>query len=165
MPNKTIYVKEEDIELFEKAQRLLGDSLSGAIAEGLRRLVAAKEAEVRGMKEITLTVGVVPDTSKVRFIGRSLAGGQKLTGQTSSKDDRGVNIEIYQTKKGNILVWWERWSRWEDEHTWSDYAIFSCLPKEDEWLDEGGQPFTIPGELLAQAAEALGQEPVQVLDV
>jgi len=70
MPNKTIYVRDEDISLFEEAERLGGDSLSGIIAEALRRFVATKRAEQQGMKECNLTVGVLrsqgdDDTRKV----------------------------------------------------------------------------------------------------
>ena len=59
MPAKTIYVKEEDLPIFERAEELGGDSLSGIIATSLKRFVAAKEAEGKGIREHTLTVGVI----------------------------------------------------------------------------------------------------------
>jgi len=59
MPNKTIYVKDEDLQVFEEAEKLGGDSLSGIIAEALRRFVATKKAEQQGMKECNLTVGIL----------------------------------------------------------------------------------------------------------
>jgi hypothetical protein len=39
MPNKTIYVKDSDMPLFEQAQEQLGDSISGLFAEFLRERV------------------------------------------------------------------------------------------------------------------------------
>lgn len=40
MPNKTIYVREADLPLFEQAQQQLGDSVSSMFAEFLRERVA-----------------------------------------------------------------------------------------------------------------------------
>jgi hypothetical protein len=40
MPNKTLYVKDADVQLFEKAQEQLGDSVSSMFAEFLRERVA-----------------------------------------------------------------------------------------------------------------------------
>ena len=39
MGMKTIYVKDEDWQIFEKAERLGGDSLSAVIAKALRQFV------------------------------------------------------------------------------------------------------------------------------
>ena len=88
MPNKTIYVRDEDVSLFEEAEKLGGDSLSGIIAEALRRFVTVKRAEMFGMQEHVLHVGVLrsqgdDDVRTVRFVGRLLAEAEVLTGQTS----------------------------------------------------------------------------------
>jgi hypothetical protein len=40
MPNKTLYVKDADVALFEQAQQQLGDSVSSMFAEFLRDRVA-----------------------------------------------------------------------------------------------------------------------------
>ncbi len=171
MPNKTIYVRDEDISLFEEAERLGGDSLSSVIAEALRRFVATKRAEQQGMKEYNLTVGVLrsqgaDDTRKVRFVGRLLAEAEVLTGQTSSRDDRGTDYRIYQTQGGKILVWWKNWTRWERENDTADYAVLDQLPGYDDEISgkvhgEHLPPGTLPGSLLQEAAEALGRELVE----
>jgi len=49
MPPKTIYVKAEDLPVFERAEELGGDSLSAVIAEALKRFVERKEAEAAGL--------------------------------------------------------------------------------------------------------------------
>ena len=41
MPNKTLYVKDSDLPLFEQAQEQLGDSVSSMFAEFLRGRVAS----------------------------------------------------------------------------------------------------------------------------
>jgi hypothetical protein len=43
VPNKTIYVREADTEVWEKAERLAGGSVSALIAEALRRYVEEVE--------------------------------------------------------------------------------------------------------------------------
>ena len=43
MPNKTIYVKDDDVTLFDEAEALSGDSLSRVIADALREFVEAKK--------------------------------------------------------------------------------------------------------------------------
>ena len=40
MPNKTIYVKDSDLPLFEQAQNQLGESMSALFAEFLRERIA-----------------------------------------------------------------------------------------------------------------------------
>ena len=45
MPNKTLYVKDADLPLFEQAQEQLGDSVSSMFAEFLRERVAVLTPE------------------------------------------------------------------------------------------------------------------------
>ena len=47
MPNKTIYVKEADLPLFEQAQELLGESVSSMFAEFLKERVGKVTPEER----------------------------------------------------------------------------------------------------------------------
>ncbi|WP_461369606.1 hypothetical protein [Candidatus Darwinibacter acetoxidans] len=173
MPNKTIYVRDEDISLFEEAERLGGDSLSGIITEALRRFVAVKRAEMFGMREHALPVGVLrsqgdDDIRQIRFVGRLLAEAEVLTDQTSprDRDGRGTDYKIYQTQAGRILVWWKRWTRWEGGSDFLDYAVMSTLPGYDDEISgkvhgEHLPPETLPGSLLQAAAEALGEELVE----
>jgi hypothetical protein len=42
---KQIYIKDADLEIFEKAEALAGESLSATIAEALRRFVEVEEAK------------------------------------------------------------------------------------------------------------------------
>jgi len=168
MPNKTIYVKDEDLQLFEEAERLGGDSLSGIIAEALRRFVDVKKSEAQGLQEFTLSVGTWrfrgdDNLRKVRFTGRKLAEAEVYSGQTSSRDDRGTLYRIYQTRAGKILVWWKNWTKWERENDTADYAVLDQLPGYDDEIY--GKVLDLieklPGSLLQEAAEALGEELVE----
>jgi hypothetical protein len=52
MPNKTIYVKETDLPLFEQAQEQLGDSVSSLFAQFLRERVAGLTPEEHRIIEL-----------------------------------------------------------------------------------------------------------------
>jgi hypothetical protein len=175
MPNKTIYVKDEDVQIFEEAEKLGGDSLSGVIAEALRRFVTVKRAEMFGMREHALPVGILhaqgDDTRKVRFVGRLLAEAEVLTDQTSprDRDGRGTDYKIYQTQAGRVLVWWKRWTRGEGGSDFLDYAVMDTLPGYNDEISgkvhgEHLPPETLPGSLLQEAAEALGEELVEYVE-
>jgi EXLDI family protein len=68
VPNKTIYVSEGDLPLFQSAQELAAGNLSAAIAKALRRWVDATEGLNAGFDDITVRVGL-GGGRKVRFTG------------------------------------------------------------------------------------------------
>ncbi|MFD1052468.1 hypothetical protein ACFQ1S_46215, partial [Kibdelosporangium lantanae] len=69
MPNKTIYVSDEDMPVFRRAQELAGSNLSAAITAALRRYVEIEEGRLAGYDEIVLPVGIDNAGRKVRFSG------------------------------------------------------------------------------------------------
>lgn len=52
MPNKTLYVKDADLPLFEQAQEQWGESVSSMFAEFLRERVAKMTPEENGILEL-----------------------------------------------------------------------------------------------------------------
>ena len=56
MAQKTIYVKEESLEIFKKAEEIAGDSLSNIIVKALELFVQKKESERIGYEEIIMEV-------------------------------------------------------------------------------------------------------------
>jgi EXLDI family protein len=72
MPNKTIYVSEDDLPLFERAQEVSGANLSSAIVRALRRFIEVEEARQRGFDEITVIVNSEGAHRRKRFIGQRL---------------------------------------------------------------------------------------------
>ncbi len=72
MPNKTIYVADDDLPLYKRAQELVGGNLSAAITTALRRFVDIEEGRAQGYDEIVVRVG--PGLGrKQRFSGLLLA--------------------------------------------------------------------------------------------
>src|ERR1700682_6812997 len=73
MPNRTIYVADANVSIFEKAQKLAGDNLSAAIAHALRSFVEREEARQSGYEDITIKVGKGHPYLQQQFRGRLLA--------------------------------------------------------------------------------------------
>src|SRR6185295_17859516 len=74
MPNKTIYVSDTDLPVFERAQELAGENLSSTIVQALRNFVQAYETRAAGFREVVVKVGSEIYTRK-QFRGRLLAKG------------------------------------------------------------------------------------------
>ena len=97
MPNKTIYVSDADLPVFQRAQELTGGNLSAAISQALRRLVEVEEGRLQGFDEIT--VGVGPGATKLqRFQGVLLVDWHRTT---SGREDR---YRVYRTRSGRFAV-------------------------------------------------------------
>lgn len=97
MPNKTIYVSDADLPVYQRAQELVGGNLSAAISRALHRLVEVEEGRLEGFAEVT--VGVGPGAArKQRFQGVLLADWNRTT--------RGVeeHYRVYRTRTGKFAV-------------------------------------------------------------
>jgi len=101
VPNKTIYVSDGDLSLYQRAQELAGDNLSAAIAAALRRYVDVEEGRREGFDEITVRVGPGKGR-KVRFVGVLL--GEWLNTSYS----RVETFRVYRGRTGKFVVHVER---------------------------------------------------------
>ena len=111
MPNKTIYVSDADLPLYQRAQELAGDNLSSAISSALRRWVDVEESRGDGFGEIVVRVGLEKGR-KVRFVG-------VLLGEFTNTSWSGAEIyHVYQGRTGKFVVHTERTPEWKalDEH-------------------------------------------------
>lgn len=100
MPNKTIYVSQKDVKLFEEAQKLAGGALSSVITRALREFVAHSKSRKDGMKETSVFVGIKGSEREQRFVGTEIGKWQGLN------DDRSLyqSAKIYLTNKRNLAV-------------------------------------------------------------
>jgi EXLDI family protein len=123
MPNKTIYVADADVPVFEQAQTLAGGNLSAAIAQAVRRYVA-ETSSTADADAVTVEVNEGGVISKKRFRGRLLA---RETVRTPD-ETRAISFKVYRTEKRRFAVWsrttpnWDRrdWPRgWERPESWS----------------------------------------------
>jgi EXLDI family protein len=101
VPNKTIYVSEGDVPLYQRAQELAGGNLSAAIAKALRRWVEAAESISEGYKDVVVRVGLEKGR-KVRFTA-ALVG--EYVDPSSKRAD---HYRVYRGRTGKYVVHVER---------------------------------------------------------
>ncbi len=113
MPNKTVYVSDDDLPLFQRAQELVGGNLSGAIVTALRRFIELEEGRQAGFEEIVLRVGH-NGVRQVRFSGSLLTEAHEYT------DDAFERIRIYRSRKGKFVLYTQssKWSEYPTETNW-----------------------------------------------
>lgn len=100
MPNKTIYVSDDDLPLFERAQELSGDNLSAVVVRALRRFIEIEEAKEGGMDEVRVLVGTAGYHRRKRFTGVRLVRWLQSTG-----DRKGTQIlNVYRTAKDHYVL-------------------------------------------------------------
>ena len=101
VPNKTIYVADGDLSLYQRAQELAGGNLSAAIARALKRFVDIEEGLGEGFDEVVVRVGLGTG-HKVRFTAI-------LVGEWMDTSDRRVaHYRVYRSRRGKYVIHIER---------------------------------------------------------
>ena len=100
VPNKTIYVSEGDLPLYQRAQELAGGNLSSAIATALRRYVDLNEGLRAGYEDITVRVGV-GSKRKVRFTA-------VLVAELYDTASGAFHYRVYRGRTGKYVLHVER---------------------------------------------------------
>src|SRR5260370_38143503 len=181
MPNRTIYVADADLPIFEKAQKLAGDNLSAAIAQALHYFVEKEEAKRSGFEEITVRVGKGRPYLTKQFRGRLLA----KRGIRVQKGTRLLTLVVYQTAKGRFAVYTkdtDSWSdcskssktsasdwNWDWDYNWSNYDWSSYFEDNEHRLDVYDTldelKDNIPEELYESIVRYNNGEDVEILDI
>lgn len=172
MPNKTIYVADDDLPLFQRAQELSGGNLSATITRALRRLVELEEGKLEGYEEITVRVGPGPGRRQ-RFIGVLLAQYERTT------KDRVERFRVYRSRTGKFVLHVKRsaetlWTAGADgsaqgwrKHFSSDQQYGSTAPTATldvvDSLDE--LRGLIPAELFDLVEATADQSVIEDLDI
>jgi len=168
MPNKTIYVSDEDMPLYQRAQELAGSNLSAAITAALRRYVEIEEGRLAGYDEIVLHVGMDKAGRKVRFSGVLL--GQWERSNTHGKE----TFRVFRSRKGKYVAHSERNEEWvpgpDAPKGWRSYfsASWDKRPAEATLTvaDTLGElRDKIPAELYEMVIALAGQPEVEDLDI
>ena len=172
MPNKTIYVSDGDLSLYQRAQELAGGNLSAAIAAALRRYVDVEDGRREGFDEIIVRVGLGRGR-KVRFTG-------VLLGEwANSSSSRVETFRVYRGRTGKFVLHVERGAEfvmvdaegkpagWRG-HLGIGNISYGSTPGEStleviETLDELRE--RIPRQLYEMAAGSARQPPVEDLDI
>ncbi len=118
MPNKTIYVSDDDLPLYQRAQDLAGGNLSAAIVKALRRYIEVEDGRRQGYDEITVRVGIGGARRKQRFSGVLLGEWGRSSG------NRVEVFRVYRTRRDKFVVYVDRspdwtWTAESDTDNWS----------------------------------------------
>ncbi len=156
VPNKTIYVSDGDLPLYQRAQELAGDNLSAAISAALRRYVDVEEGRKEGFDEITVRVGP-GNGRKVRFTGVLL--GEWINTSYS----RVETFRVYRGRTGKFVVHIERSP---------DYPMLNAEGKPAGWrgylgigeISYGNVPAESTLEIVATVEELRDRIPQQLYD-
>jgi len=174
MPNKTIYVSDDDLPLYKKAQELAGN-LSSAISIALRKYVELEEGRLEGYDEITVRVGRGTGR-KQRFSGVLIAEGgrsskqgyeafkvfRSRTGKFVLHADRS-NVFTQGADDEQYLSGWRAWvGNWSTDQSWSIAQGEATLYVYDTVEELREQ---IPEDLYALVEEAAEQPAVEDLDI
>jgi EXLDI family protein len=172
VPNKTIYVSDSDIPLYERAQAVAGGNLSAAIVAAIRRYVELEEGRKEGFDEVIVRVGPGKGR-KVRFVGLLL--GEWV----NSSNSRFETFRVYRGRTGKFVVHVERspgFTMVDGEGKpagWRGYfgignVSYGSTPGEStlevvESLDQLRE--RIPPQLYEMVAGSAKQPPVEDLDI
>ncbi len=154
MPQKTIYVKDEHLKLWEEVKELIGDeSLSEVVVEGLRRVIDSRRAALDNMQRTELEIREGEEISYgIAFYGRKLA---------SYHDHEWLAYHTaYITKKAKLLIHTDA----GDGAITRYYKVFNTFAEAGEEKYENGDPVYPPG-FLAEAAEEFGETYIVELDI
>jgi hypothetical protein len=156
VPNKTIYIREADAEVWQRAEKLAGDSVSALITDALRRYVEEEELKERtGMESIEVEFwGPEESPYYATFVGRWLLWPDESETRTGEPGyDLGAYYGVALTRRGNIAVY--------IRHVNDRFAPILHTYGSFEAAEKGG----MPGDILAMAAAEISEGYVQKLDI
>jgi hypothetical protein len=153
--NKTVYLRDEEVAVWEKARELADDKLSPIIVKALKSFISEKEATSKDFKRIVLEFddsddGYLP--KKKAFYGRWVISPEEPL-QTTEDGDVVYIGALAETAKGAIVVF-ER-IQYEDATGRNKFKIFASLSE------------AAVGEFNYLAREAVKRRgvPVEELDI
>lgn len=156
MPNKTIYIADEDMAVFQKAQEIAGKSISKVIAEALREFVVRKTLEGTEFEEHEVWSGHRDHglkIEKVRFIGKYICG----VFDDDIKNEYATLTRLYKSRKGKFLVD-ERMLTFDERE---EVAFRYEIAEDFNQLYSMG----LPDKLIEEAEEKLGRGHIRFLDI
>ena len=169
---RSIYIKDDDAHLFDRAQEIAGaESLSVVITEAIRKFVTDHETRQAGYEEIVLKVGPEGHERTKRFIGRLLADDVMYVGRTSDRRDKRWDLTVYETAKGRLVLYAEFATAWQGEQGHSHLVLFNSADqffrdaRSGVSVDDDYAEIPLPGSLADAVEEALGRETGEWLDI
>ena len=169
MPNKTIYVSEQDAPLFDEAKDIAGTALSSVITQALKEYVARQQKKAKGMQEVKVHVGRVDMEREQRFIGMVVGTWKGF----SNNEEWWQSATVYRTQKGNWavhLVTVCKASLLTNKRAWKASGDYLINPRHSELLvgkNADELKSKLPRELFAALQELSKKDdkPIEYLDI
>lgn len=127
--NKTLYIRDEDAQVWDRARELAGEKLSPIIVTGLKRFIAEKEseeAESKGFGRIEVSYNDAADNDipkRKAFHGKWIYRPNKALELSSEDGYVTYSFAIAQTAKGNVAF-----LSWLSDHEGSRNYRFEVFP-------------------------------------
>lgn len=175
MPTKTIYVSDDDLALYHRAQDLAGGNLSAAIMAALRRYIEVEEGRREGYDEVTVRVG--------SGVGRKQRFSGVLLGECGQSTGHQVEVfRVYRTRTDKFVVHVDRspdwsWTAGSETGGWfGEWRTYLGLGEQSWGFTHGESTLEvvaslaalrekIPPELYDMVAVAAEQPAVEDLDI
>jgi hypothetical protein len=106
--NKTLYLRDDEAPIWDRARELSGDKLSPVVVNALKRFVAEKEAQAKGYERIVVEYNDALDhrLPKVKaFYGRWIINREKPYELRDEDGREGDFYSVAETAKGNLVVY------------------------------------------------------------
>ncbi len=112
--NKTLYLRDDEVPLWERARELSGDKLSPVIVAALRRYVADKEAETKSFERIVVSYQDAREHGLPKakaFYGKWIISPDEEFGYLESENQLYRSCyAVGVTAKGSAVVYcWQQW--------------------------------------------------------
>jgi hypothetical protein len=128
--NKTVYLRDEEVPIWEKARELAGDKLSPIIVTALRRFIAENEASAKGYNRIELAFDDSDDNNlpkKIGFYGRWIFDLENPLKSRSENDSEYRHYSVGETAKGNVFIYTHK-EDWESSWAY-EFKVYPSFEK------------------------------------
>jgi hypothetical protein len=154
MPNKTIYVREGDAELWAKAEEIAGGSVSGLLSEALSRYVEEEERKKEAsMETLRVDLGGKTFGRQAEFVGEWLVSPGDEIRSSEPGRDLGAYYGIALTQRRKVAVYCAHVNDGFD----AALEVYSSL---DEAEEDG-----VPEDIIVAARSELDPNYVEKLDI
>ena len=155
--NKTIYIRDEDVPIWDRAKELAGDKLSPTIIAGLKRFIADHEAMAKSFERIEVSYNDADahDVPKRKaFYGRWIFPPKKAIELIDEEDGTSYSYAVAVTAKGAAVVY-----RWESDAEGTRGYRLLTFPSLEQAASNKGVNYAV-----RKAIEAIGV-PVEEMDI
>lgn len=157
MGRRNVYIRDEDEDVWARAEKLAGEApMSRIITDALRAFVSGREGTP--MQRLAITTVNGGEAITKAFIGRWLIDPDEAYRSEHERDisletqvRRGTTFAVAETAKGNLVVYVDA------DRPDAEFEVHDDFDQAEE---RG-----VPGDVLALAAKRAGVERAELLDI